>query len=88
MEQVLVEEALDIQHEYYLSITIDRSAKMPVILFSEEGGVEIETLAKERPEALRRAFIDLPRSLSGRLSTLSIMFTVKQMQSLLRSIRL
>ncbi|HJK83684.1 MAG TPA: acetate--CoA ligase family protein, partial [Methanocorpusculum sp.] len=58
VEQVLVEEALDIQHEYYLSITIDRSAKMPVILFSEEGGVEIETLAKERPEALRRAFID------------------------------
>ncbi len=56
--QVLVEEALDIQHEYYLSITIDRSAKMPVILFSEEGGVEIETLAKERPGALRRAFVD------------------------------
>lgn len=58
VEQVLVEEALDIQHEYYLSITIDRSAKMPVILFSEEGGVEIETLAKEKPEALHRAFID------------------------------
>lgn len=58
VEQVLVEEALEISHEYYLSITIDRSAKMPVILFSEDGGVEIETLAKERPNALRRAFID------------------------------
>ena len=58
VEHVLVEEALDIQHEYYLSITIDRTAKMPVILFSEEGGVEIETLARERPDALFRAFID------------------------------
>ncbi|MCK9313623.1 MAG: ADP-forming succinate--CoA ligase subunit beta [Methanocorpusculum sp.] len=58
VEKVLVEEALEISHEYYLSITIDRSKKMPVILFSKEGGVEIETLAKERPEALRRVSVD------------------------------
>jgi len=58
VEKILVEEALSIQHEYYLSITIDRSRKSPVILFSEEGGVEIETLAKERPEALRRVYVD------------------------------
>lgn len=58
VEKVLVEEALEISHEYYVSITIDRSKKRPVILFSEEGGVEIETLAKERPEALRRIYVD------------------------------
>ena len=58
VEKVLVEEALEISHEYYISITIDRSKKRPVILFSEEGGVEIETLAKERPEALRRIYVD------------------------------
>jgi len=58
VEKILVEEALSIQHEYYISITIDRSRKSPVILFSEEGGVEIETLAKERPEALRRVYVD------------------------------
>ena len=57
VEKVLVEEALEITHEYYVSITIDRSKKRPVILFSEEGGVEIETLAKERPEALRRIYV-------------------------------
>lgn len=57
VEKVLVEEALEISHEYYISITIDRSKKRPVILFSEEGGVEIETLAKERPEALRRIYV-------------------------------
>ena len=58
VEKVLVEEALEITHEYYISITIDRAKKRPVILFSEEGGVEIETLAKERPEALRRVSVD------------------------------
>ncbi|HJJ61470.1 MAG TPA: ADP-forming succinate--CoA ligase subunit beta [Methanocorpusculum sp.] len=58
VEKVLVEEALEISHEYYISITIDRSKKRLVILFSEEGGVEIETLAKERPEALRRIYVD------------------------------
>ncbi len=58
VEKVLVEEALEISHEYYISITIDRSKKRSVILFSEEGGVEIETLAKERPEALRRIYVD------------------------------
>ena len=58
VEKILVEEALEILHEYYLSIIIDRSKKMPVILFSKEGGVEIETLARERPEALRRVYVD------------------------------
>ena len=58
VEKVLVEEALEISHEYYLSITIDRAKKMPLILFSSEGGVEIEILAKERPEALSRVYVD------------------------------
>lgn len=58
VEKVLVEQALEITHEYYLGIAIDRAHKRPVILFSEEGGVEIETLARERPEALRRVYVD------------------------------
>ncbi|HJJ35879.1 MAG TPA: acetate--CoA ligase family protein, partial [Methanocorpusculum sp.] len=58
VEKVLVEEAITITHEYYLGIALDRAKKRPVILFSEEGGVEIETLAKERPDALRRVYVD------------------------------
>lgn len=58
VEKVLVEEAITISHEYYLGIALDRSRKSPIILFSEEGGVEIETLAKERPDALRRIYVD------------------------------
>ena len=58
VEKILVEQALSIEHEYYLSITIDRSRRCPVILFSAEGGVEIEVLAKERPDAVRRVYVD------------------------------
>ncbi|MDD1724941.1 MAG: succinyl-CoA synthetase subunit beta [Methanospirillum sp.] len=57
VQDILVEERLDIQHEYYLSITIDRSQKTPVILFTTEGGVEIETLARNNPDAIRRASV-------------------------------
>jgi len=42
VHSVLVERELDIAHEYYLSVAIDRSAKKPVILFGEAGGVDIE----------------------------------------------
>ncbi len=65
VREVLAEERIAIQHEYYLSITIDRSTKSPLVLFSDEGGVEIEKLAKERPEAIRKVSVpplmtDLP----------------------------
>lgn len=54
VQEILAEERLDIQHEYYLSITIDRSTRQPLILFTEAGGVDIEITAKERPEVIRR----------------------------------
>jgi len=51
---VLLEERLSIEKEYYLSIAIDRSAKCPVILFAEAGGVDIESAAAGDPGAVRR----------------------------------
>jgi succinyl-CoA synthetase beta subunit len=54
VKEVLAEQRLGIQHEYYLSITIDRSTKQPLILFTEAGGVEIEVTAREHPELIRR----------------------------------
>jgi succinyl-CoA synthetase beta subunit len=54
VNEVLAEQKLDIQHEYYLSITVDRSSKQPLILFTEAGGVEIEITAKEHPELIRK----------------------------------
>ena len=55
VDEILAEQRLAIQKEYYLSITVDRSAKQPLILFSDAGGIEIETTAKENPAAIRRA---------------------------------
>jgi succinyl-CoA synthetase beta subunit len=54
VKEVLAEQRLDILHEYYLSITVDRSSKQPLILFTEAGGVDIEITAKEHPDAIRK----------------------------------
>jgi succinyl-CoA synthetase beta subunit len=59
VREILAEERLSIIHEYYASIAIDRSTKRALILFIEEGGVDIEALARERPDAVRRAAIPL-----------------------------
>lgn len=59
VREVLAEERLEITHEYYASIAVDRSSREALILFTDEGGVDIETLARERPEALRRASLPL-----------------------------
>ena len=53
VQRILVEERLDIQHEYFVSITIDRAKKQPVILFAETGGVDIEQTAKSSKSAIR-----------------------------------
>ncbi len=55
---VLLEEAVDSERELYLALAIDRAAKCPVLLFSVRGGVDIETVARDEPQALMRQHID------------------------------
>ncbi len=55
---VWVEHASDIAEEYYASFTLDRSAKQYLGMLSAQGGVEIETVADENPEAIARLTID------------------------------
>jgi len=55
---LLVEEALDIEKEYYLSVTIDRVARSYVVLASVEGGVDIEQVAMASPEKVARSWTD------------------------------
>jgi succinyl-CoA synthetase beta subunit len=62
---LLVEEAAPIERELYLSISAEPGSARYVILASAEGGVEIEELAKERPEAIKRVYIDPFRGLQG-----------------------
>ncbi|MDD1706643.1 MAG: succinyl-CoA synthetase subunit beta [Methanoregulaceae archaeon] len=59
VHEILAEERLAITHEYYASIAINRSSKQALILFTDSGGVDIETLVKKRPDAIRKASIPL-----------------------------
>ena len=52
VKALLLEEGLTLQQEFYLSVLLDRSRQVPVVIASREGGVAIEELAKERPEAI------------------------------------
>ena len=58
VRHILVEAGAEIESEMYLSITVDRAAKQPLILFSTEGGVDIEEVAERNPEAIVRIHID------------------------------
>jgi succinyl-CoA synthetase beta subunit len=58
VKRVWIEKASEIAKEYYLSITFDRGAKQPLFMFTTEGGVEIEQVAEESPEALVRLHVD------------------------------
>ena len=58
VRRVMVAEGADIDQEYYFSLLVDRGERSYLALCSREGGVEIEQLAEERPEALYRQKID------------------------------
>lgn len=65
VERVLVEEKLDIDREYYAGVIVDDSYKVraPVVIFSTQGGVEIEEIAKASPEKISRMTVDIHHGL-------------------------
>jgi succinyl-CoA synthetase beta subunit len=54
VKRVLIEEGLDIKRELYLGLLVDRASGLPVFMASAAGGMEIEEVAKENPEAILR----------------------------------
>src|SRR5579871_1164247 len=58
VETLWIEQASDIAKEYYLSVTFDRGAKKPLFMFTTQGGVEIEEVAANDPDALVRLHVD------------------------------
>jgi succinyl-CoA synthetase beta subunit len=58
VHRLWVEHASDIAKEYYASFTLDRGAKQYLGMVSAQGGVEIETVAEENPDALAKIYID------------------------------
>lgn len=58
VETVMIAEGANIAEEYYVSLLLDRSTRSYLAMCSKEGGMDIETLAVERPDALARVEVD------------------------------
>src|SRR5437764_14733845 len=57
VNRLLIEETLPIEKELYLGIVIDRAEAKPVFMASKSGGMEIEQVAKENPDAILKEYI-------------------------------
>ena len=67
VKRLWIEQASDIAKEYYLSLTFDRGVKKPLFMFTTQGGIEIEQVAEESPDALvRLMWIPSRGSIPGR----------------------
>jgi succinyl-CoA synthetase beta subunit len=58
VDRILVESAVDFTDELYLGVTMDRGEGEPVVMVSSEGGVDIESVAEEMPDAIAREHVD------------------------------
>ncbi len=58
VKKVLVTPAEEIDSEAYVGVLMDRSAQAPTFMVSPEGGIDIEEVAEERPEAIRKITVD------------------------------
>ncbi len=56
VRKILLAAAVDIAKEYYLGVVVDRAKRVPVMMASAEGGVEIEEVAARNPDAIRKAW--------------------------------
>lgn len=65
VKQVMAVEKADVVKEFYLSIMLDRLSKCPVIIFSAQGGMEIEEVARTNPEAIIKTIIEPSMGISG-----------------------
>ena len=58
VRSLLVEEKVDIASEAYVSITIDRAARKPVVIVTSQGGMDVEEVAETHPDAISKYWID------------------------------
>jgi len=63
VRNLYIEAGCRIAHEYYLAILVDREEKMPLIMASTEGGMNIEDVAENTPEAIHKIYVDLSEGL-------------------------
>ena len=58
VNELYMEQASDIDEEYYAAFVFDRSAKKPMAMFSKMGGMDVEAIAETDPEAMRMLHVD------------------------------
>jgi succinyl-CoA synthetase beta subunit len=58
VHEVWVERASEIAAEYYAAVVFDRGAKMPLVMLSSEGGMDIEQISEQHPDAIARLHVD------------------------------
>ena len=59
VERVLIEERCPIDRELYAAVLVDVGSRSPLVLFSTEGGMDIEDVAERMPDAIRRHVVDV-----------------------------
>ncbi len=59
VERVLIEERCPIERELYAAVLVDVASRSPLVLFSTEGGMDIEEVAEQKPDAIRRHVVDV-----------------------------
>ena len=77
VERLLIEEQAKIAREFYAAVLHDTAARKPLILFSTEGGMDIEEIAAEKPDAIRRLLVEIdaepsPADIAGMLAGLDL----------------
>ena len=58
VSKVLIEKAISVERELYLSIIVDSASRMPVVMASEAGGMDIEEVARVSPEKIIKVYVD------------------------------
>jgi succinyl-CoA synthetase beta subunit len=88
VERLLIEEQVPIARELYAAVLHDVAARRPLVLFSTEGGMDIEEVADARPDAIRRRSVDpseavTPDSLAPMLSGIGLGTSERQIAEVL-----
>jgi len=65
VREILVEERLEIEREFYLGLIIDDAEKCPMLIFGAVGGTGIEEIAREHPDMVAKWPVDMLRGLKG-----------------------
>ncbi len=87
VKKIMIGEAIDIDKEYYLAITLDREQEKNVIMVSTEGGVEIEEVAKNTPKKIIKEWVDPKiglRSFQSRRLGIELGFEEKLLKSFIK----